>query len=856
MNPFAKKFLGTGFILQLATLLLTAQTSVNPGNLPLWFEADPHAVSGQPDSATRFVAHGRDSEFLISATGAQFILREKSGKTSAVQMEFAGANPVTQISGGAEMSGKINYLFGNNPAQWRSGVAAFGQVRVAQIYPGINVVYYGNGRQLEYDFDLAAGVKPETIVMHFSGAENISINPQGELVVKLAGHEIVQHQPVAYQISGGTRVEVQAGYKIVAARTVAFSVAGYDHHLPLVIDPVLSYASFFGGNKADIGWAIAVSPADNSIFIAGQTLSTQVSNNIPFATAGALRTSFQGGLQIGDAFVACFGSTGTNLVYCTYLGGNEADAAYAIAVNAAGNAFVTGATVSTNFPITNSVTYYRKYSGALIGGEIPTTPDAQPLYPSDVFVTELNTNGTRMVYSTYLGGSGADIAYGIALDANDDAFITGTTYSTNFPVTTNAFRTYAGFTNSLYVNAANAFVTEIAAGGGTNSLLYSTYLGGTNIDIGQAISFKNGYLAVAGSTSSTNFPATNYIYQAFVQPPYLSTNKLNGATSISNVFYNGSHLNGSTNKNSIAKYDAFVAEFVTNSGGLGLRYVTLLGGTNNDYGYGVAVDQSGNVDVVGATTSYNFPDTTNALNLTSYARTNGVGNSLTNAFLTQVQWNDVTTNAFIGYSQIFGGANHEQAQAVALDAAGDVFITGSSLSATNVTATPGNLFGSLTNRSMGSSDVFITVFKADFSGLLYSAYFGGKNNDYGNAIAVDAAGNAYITGQTMSGSGFPVFNANVTWRALNGSSDAFLVKIISNVIMPPLSIAHSGTNMTISWSSLPTEQLGTNSLGLETATNLLSANWTILKSTAPLTNGATYTFPPTNQMQFFRFYKN
>jgi len=856
MNPFAKKFLGTGFILQLATLLLTAQTSVSLGNLPLWFEADPQGVSGQPDSATRFVAHGRDSEFLISATGAQFVLREKSGKTSAVQMEFAGANPATQISGGAKMSGKINYLFGNNPAQWRSGVAAFGQVRVAQIYPDINVVYYGNGRQLEYDFDLAAGVKPETIVMHFSGAENISINPQGELVVKLAGHEIVQHQPVAYQISGGTRVEVQAGYKIVDERTVAFSVAGYDHHLPLVIDPVLSYATFFGGNNADGAWAIAVNPNDNSVYIAGQTLSTQVSNNVAFAKNGYQMT-FQGGTKIGDAFVAHFDNTGSNLLYCTYLGGNQSDVAYAIAVDGAGDAFVTGGTLSTNFPIKNAVTYYGKYSGAKISGEIATIAGAQQVYPWDVFVTELDPDGSGLIYSTYLGGSDVDVAYGIALDTSDDAFITGTTYSTNFPVTTNAFQTLAGFTNSLYVNAANAFVTEIAAGGGANSLLYSTYLGGTNIDIGQAISFKNGYLAVAGSTSSTNFPATNYIYQAFVQPPYLLTNKVNGVIiGVSNIFYNGSHLNGSTNKNSIAKYDAFVAEFVTkNTGGLNPpRYVTLLGGTNNDYGYGVAVDQSGNVDVVGATTSYNFPDTTNALNLTSYARTNGVGNSLTNAFLTQVQWNG--TNATVGYSQIFGGANHEQAQAVALDAAGNVFITGSSLSATNVTATPGNLFGSLTNRSMGSSDVFITVFKADFSGLLYSAYFGGKNNDYGNAVAVDAAGNAYITGQTISGNGFPVFNANVTWRALNGSSDAFLVKIISNVIMPPLSIAHSGTNMTISWSSLPTEQLGTNSLGLETATNLLSANWTILKSTAPLTNGATYTFPPTNQMQFFRFYKN
>jgi hypothetical protein len=408
-------------------------------------------------------------------------------------MEFIGANTAAEISGGAEMPARINYLIGNDPAQWQSRLAAFCQVRVKGLYPGVNLVYYGNQQRLEYDFDLSPGTRPETVAIRFEGADKVLVNAQGELVVELAGRSIIQHEPVAYQSIGGTRHPVQAGYKMLDTRTVAFSVGHYDSRLPLVIDPVLSYSTFFGGNAFDTAWAVAFATNDNSVYIAGQTASTLITSTLRFTTPGAFQTNIHSD-SISAAFVAKFhdlenpaqlSDLATNLVYCTYVGGSDGETAKALAVDASGHAFIAGATISPNFPVKNPVVY-QTYNGSNISGHIDPTDNE---YPSDAFVTELETNGASLIYSTYLGGDYSDSALGIALDSSDNAYVTGYSYSTNFPATANAwqprFKSVIDFGASSYYQACNAFVAEIAAGGKT--LNYSSYLGGTNVDYGFAI---------------------------------------------------------------------------------------------------------------------------------------------------------------------------------------------------------------------------------------------------------------------------------------------------------------------------------------------------------------------------------
>ena len=634
----------------------------------------------------------------------------------------------------------------------------------------------------------------------------------------------------------------------------------------------MSYSTFFGGDNGESIWAIAISPVDNSIYLAGQTFSTIVSNGPPtlrFATTNAFSTNYNGtgALMLGDAFVAHLDSTGMNLLYCTYLGGNGDDAAYAIAVDQAGHAFVAGSTDSTNFPVANALTY-GTYNGTNLTGSVVPLRTFRPL---DAFVTELETNGSALIYSTYLGGSSWDEAYGIAIDPTGDAFVAGRTFSSNLPVTAAAVLKHLASTNNFYYNG-NAFVAEIAAGGKT--LNYCTYLGGTNSDLASAIAYKNGQVFVAGTTASTNFPWTNGL---------VACTNLNGFT------------------NATGGYDAFVSMFSTVGTNLMLQYSTFLGSSNDDVATGITADNLGNAYVVGYTTSTNFPNSANGVALNSYVVTNASGFVFaTNAFLTKIAWDGA--KASIAFSRVFGDLGIDVANGVALDANGNVFVVGSA-SSTNFPVTRAADFGSLKSTNTGLSDVVVTAFKADFSGLLYSAYIGGSQDDFGQAIAVDTNGNAWVTGQTLS-TNFPVLgtwstNVPVEHNIMVGTNDAFLTKIVtSGAGDPMLGARHSGTNVLVFWA--PVGDVTVTNLGLETATNLLmrnvftnftyvtnytyktnglvittninsiiptahpgtnqifTTNWVVLTNPVPvLTNGNyIYTFMPTNPMRFFRFNNN
>lgn len=806
MKRLGKKIIGLA-VLGLATCQGLAQSASPFGRLPLWFE---------PVQAGQFIAHGGRATFVISPQGTKFNLARKDGQTASGRLQFVGANAAARITGESQLAGRVNYLLGNNPAAWRAGLPTFARVRLTEIYPGVDVVFYGNQQELEYDFNLAAGVDPSVIKLQFSGAQKLSVNSQGDLLIQFSGGQIVQHAPVVYQAVAGHRERVAANYQVLGRETVGLALRVYNARLPLVIDPILSYSTYYGGNYGETPWAVALNLTDGSVYVAGQTFSTTFTNGIPLSTPGALQTVNEGGKLTGDAFVARFDNSGTNLIYATYLGGTGNDGALGLAVDPTGNAYLTGYTDSSNFPTANAI--YPSIRSDFNGNT--------KTYPVDAFVTELNPAGNGLIYSTYLGGNSMDAAYGLTLDGSGNAYVAGYTYSTNFPVTPEAFQTKLACSNTVYINA-NAFIAEIAAGGA--SLQYSTYLGGTNFDVAKGIAFNNDRVFVAGYTWSTNFPNINHL------PGF-------------------DYLNGRTNKNNYGS-DAFVAGFATSLTNWTLLYSTLLGGSNVDAATSIAATADGSAYVAGYTTSTNFPYTTTNVPYLSepFLRTNKNYVLATNGTLTQITWDGA--HPAIGFSTMFGGKGVNVANGVALDPAGNVYVVGSA-TCTNFPVTTNNISGylSATNSSQKSknySDAFIMAFNSNATALLYSAYLGGRERDYGNAIAVDPVGNAYIVGQTLS-TNFPAVNARQTFR--NGTNDMFIAKISQATNAPVLTILPQSSTppgVSLNWRMFPP------AYGVESATDLGVGNWSVIPQAPTGSNGwYQITLPATNTAEFFRLRQN
>jgi hypothetical protein len=775
-------------LLSLVALTAPAERALSPvGGLPLFFEP----IKGEAEQQV-FVARGRNYQFLLAPVDARIVLRKTSTATPFsplerdqllsprplvtrnLRMAFLGANTQAAVHGVEQMSGKINYLIGNDPAQWRTDIATFARVQVDAIYPGIDLVYYGNEQRLEYDFTIAPRVNPQAIAIYFTGADKIQITDQGELVLTLGADEIRQPRPELYQISHGVRKAVTGGYRLQDARTVQFAVGEYDKNLPLIIDPLLNYATYFGGNAGDLALAVKVDKGSTNgfVYIAGETLSTQFAFPIP---AIAFQRTFGGGTISGDAFVAKFGNYATNLVYMTYLGGSGNDGALDLALDTNGNAYVTGFTDSSNFPTANAL--YPHIAG--------TADPTLHIYPSDAFVAELNPSGSGLIYSTYLGGSGADVAGGIAVDPAGSAYVTGYTFSTNFP-TRNPL-----LSGNILAGSNDVFITKIGPGG--TPLVYSTYLGGTNADEGEGIAVDAaGFAYVTGFTASTNFPILNA----------LQTN-INHSTNPVSDF-----------KKKSVPYDAFVAKLMPS--GSRLVYSTYLGGTNIDAGFRIAADAAGNAYVAGQAGSGDFPDTQHL--------PHPVNTTNVDAFLTKISSNGIA----MMYSAVFGGSNHDVAWGVAVDPPGNAYVIGITASP-NFPAIP-NVAGMRTFNS-GGLDAFVTAFSTNAS-LLYSSYLGGSTNDYGYAIDVDFAGNAYLAGRTLSAN-FPVpgpFTGVGPFQPfLNSTNDAFLAKILME---PTLITTAQGSTVQLMWRVFAFEfrpEFNTNSVS--------STNWIPVTQLPLISNG-------------------
>ncbi|TMH84546.1 MAG: hypothetical protein E6H44_14885 [Betaproteobacteria bacterium] len=616
--------LATGFALPFAAFA-EARVSQSYGKLPLHFEAN----QGQTHQDVRFLARGSGYSLYLTPTEAALTLTKQvsparkpaaHGKSeprgaatgTALRISFAGANPRPRVTGLEELPGKANYFIGNDPAKWRTNVPTYAKVRYTDLYPRIDLLYYGNQRQLEYDLVVRPGADPTRIVLDIQGADRLQVDAQGDLVLQTTVGPIRQRKPVIYQEIDGVRKDIPGGYVLKGEHQVGYKVAAYDASQPLVIDPILSYSTYLGGSNEDRDTRIAVDAAGNA-YVAGET----VSSNFP-TTAGAFQTTFGGGVfGAGDVFVTKLNPTGSALVYSTYLGGSSSDAGYGIAVDAAGNAYVTGGTGSTDFPTTIGAFQTTKGGGF-----------------RDAFVTKLNPTGSALVYSTYLGGSGDDYGEGIKLDAAGNAYVTGGTGSTVFPTTAGAFqRTFGG----PVFGAGDVFVTKLNPTG--SALVYSTYLGGSSSDAGYGIAVDAaGNAYVTGGTGSTDFPTTIGAFQ---------TTKGGGFR------------------------DAFVTKL--NPTGSALVYSTYLGGSGNDYGYGIAVDTLGNAYVTGVTFSTDFPTTPGAIQTTF----GGGGGFFRggDAFVTKLN----PTGSALVYSTYLGGLGSDTGFAIALEYP-NAYVTGHTLS--------------------------------------------------------------------------------------------------------------------------------------------------------------------------------
>jgi uncharacterized protein (TIGR03437 family) len=686
-----------------------ATVTARYNRLPLSFEQN----RGQADAQAKFLSRGRGYTMLLGQNEVDLRLARQGSQSAAnVKMTFRNASAAPLVTGAQPLPGKVNYLIGNDSSQWRTNVPTFARVQYRGLYPGIDLVYYGNQQQLEYDLVVAPNADPNQIRLAFDGIASLRVDGQGDLVLQTAGGEIKQFAPVVYQEIAGVRKELAGRYEVTGSREVAFRVADYDARQPLVIDPVLVYATFLGGGDNDDSWAIAVDSSGNA-YVAGQTNPSTSGDTFPVTTG----VKPLGGL---DAFVCKFSANGSSLVYSTFVGGSSDDIAYAIAVDGSGNAYITGATLSSNFPIKNG--FQTTYGGAGSNGF------------GDAFIAELNSTGSSILYSSYIGGTDDDSGNGIALDGTGNAYVTGGTVSTGgFPTTSSAYSTTNAGGRDIFLTKVNPALS------GAASLLYSTYIGGTGDEEGFAIGLDNSNNAyLTGYTTSSNLPTTSGAYKTaltttascMVQPE---------AFSCGSVFV--SKVNPSS------------------SGKAGLVYSTYLGGSSDQTGYGIAADSSGNAVVAGDTSSTDFPVSSGAY------QAKGTGSCTStvctyDAFVTKLN----STGSSLVYSTFLGGTNDDHAFALDLDSTGNIYIAGETNS-TNFPTSAGAVqgFSGATTCTGGTGCypnyiAFVAMVNPAASGaasLVSSTYLGGSGSDYANGIAVTPSGTAYVTGVTDS-LNFPV----------------------------------------------------------------------------------------------------
>jgi hypothetical protein len=809
----------------------------NYGKLPLSFEAN----TGQTNSAVKFLSRSRGYTLFLTRDEVVLALgvsklENRNSKTEirksrleignsnpqarnspVVRMRLLGADPAAKITGERELPGKINYFLGNDPEKWRVGVPTYAKVRYAGIYPGIDLVYHGSpsgdgptspsadgskgppaGGQLEFDFVIVPKADPRAIRLRFTGPNHLHLAANGDLIVGTAGGSLTFRKPSVYQPVDGRRVPSTGEFALLAKNTVGFRLRGYDHNRALVVDPALVYSTFLGGsgdpNAALIGGgasAIAADGAGNA-YVTGSTLST----DFPI-TAGAFQTTNQAGANGGtNAFIAKLNPTGTELIYSTYLGGNNYDQGNAIAVDAAGDAYVAGETASSNFPVTT--------------GALQTTSEGTAKGYLTGFVAELNPSGTNLIYSTYLGGSAGDWATAIAMDAAGEAYVAGQTYSTDFPVTQGAFQVQ---NNAAGLQVTNAFVTKLNPAG--TALLYSTYLGGGGERLVRLGGCGSGQSVPTGEEDGADAIAVDAAGNAYVTGTAVSTDF--PVTAGAYQTQNNAAANQLTN--------AFIAKL--NPTGTALVYSTYLGGSGGpapgtpcvgDASFALAVDSGGNAYVAGIAFSSDFPVTQGAFQTTNRFSYEGDGGP--NAFVTKLN----PSGTALVYSTYLGGSGGfifplpdilefggDQATGLAIDNSGNAYITGSTASA-DFPVTAGAYQSTNNYPADTGYNAFVAELNPAGSALIYSTYLGGNGSnpnvessetlvaigDVANALARDGSGNVYVTG-TAESADFPV-SSGAFQTAIQARENAFVAKLnmstTSAGITPTVTVTPASSTIT------------------------------------------------------------
>ena len=734
------------------------------GKLPLSFEEN----QGQTAREVRYVSYGSGYELFLTPQEAVLALRankpldlsplhrtaslralskaRQAGQVTAIRMRLEGANPEPRIAGTDRLSTKVNYFIGNDPKKWHADVPSYARVKYTGVYPGIDLVFYGNERRLEYDFVIAPGADPKAIALKVGGAHKMRVNPHGDLVLGVAGGEVELQKPIIYQNIKGERREIPGRYVLSGDDRVTFAVGSYDLSEPLILDPVLNYSTYLGGSSDDVGSGIAVDASGNA-FIAGQTFST----DFPPGTHGAVSPAPSP--NSGAAFVAELNPAGTQLLYSAYLAGtttSSGDIAFAVAVDTSGKVYLTGTTLATDFPTKNGL--------AISGNAVQGT----------AFVTKLDPTVSggglaSLIYSTFLGGTGGDHGNAIAADASGSAYVVGLTDSTNFP-TQNAFQSSP---NNL---AGTAFLTRIdTTPSGSASLVYSTYLGGTGTNSANFLGFGDEAFGVAADSS----------HHAYVTGQTSS----NDSTLTTTTAYQTTPPAGNT------QGSVFVSRIDTTLSGVGsLIYSTYLAGSTLDLGNAVALGPSNVAYVTGTTDSNDFPfpgPTAGAFD------TNG--SSIGKAFVTLVDASKSGSSS-VTYSTYLGGTGGDTGFGIRADGSGNAYVAGTTTSndfaGTGALKRLGAFQPTLLN-SFGSP--FIAKLNPGGNGsadLLYATYFGGSGDgshtDQGFGIAIDSSSppNAYVTGQTFSAD-MPVVSSLPTGGSLKPPSDAFVAKL---TLIPTLAV--------------------------------------------------------------------
>jgi hypothetical protein len=581
----------------IASKATQSEVQANYGKLPLAFEPN----QGQVDGAASFLVHHGQATTYFDGLNTTATVGDDQ-----ITMSLDGAN-ASSFTGTDQLESKTNYFIGNDQSKWHSDVPNYKQLLAKNVYPGIDLKYYGTNSQLEHDFIVSPETDYRQIAFHFDGQQDLSLDKDGNLVMKTGESDLRLNAPVTYQQTANTKHTIPSQFELKDNKITIALNGDYDHSQPLIIDPVLIYSTYLGGSGDDHPYAIAVDSGGNA-YISGSTVSTNYPTSSPYQASNA------GGAH--DVFVTKLNAAGSALTYSTYLGGTGDEVSWAIAVDSSGSAYISGYTGSTNYPTASPF-------------------QASKAAANDAFITKFNPAGSALVYSTYLGGNGDEALFdvGIAVDSSGSAYVTGQTSSTTFP-------TSSPFQASNTGGGSDAFVFKLNPSG--SALAYSTYLGGStaNESGNDIVVDASGNAYIAGITASTNFP-TSSPFQA-------------------------SKGGGS--------YDGFITKL--NAAGSALTYSTYLGGSGLDTATGIAIDLSGNAYISGITDSTNFPTSS------PFQASNGGG--VYDVTVTKLN----SAGSALTYSTYLGGSGTDMGLGIGWGLNGDAYITGQTSSTNFPTSSP------------------------------------------------------------------------------------------------------------------------------------------------------------------------